>query len=114
MNSKSKARYEILDHIDKANGSLEYVTLSNQCSTKPDVTLDLLVEMRKDQLVSGSFDAYSYVKLTSTGKEFLLEMREHKADKISDRRFQIINTLLGALAGGITGSIASLIVWLCT
>lgn len=72
-------RYPVLDAIDKAMGSIEYVALLNNLkkssNMSPRQASELLNGMRDADLISGVFTSYGYVYLESDGTQLLLQLR---------------------------------------
>ena len=103
--------YQILNAIDQAGGSVDYVDLLNsfhkEQSTPFTTTHDLLKSMRERNLISGTLQAYSTVKITHQGTALLVQTRQdakqEAIEKRSNRHFQIWMTVLGAVGSFVVG-----------
>ena len=121
--------FYILDSIDRAGGSIDFVTLLNQNPTKAIQIQDMLKHMRSQGKISGTFEAYSKVHIEPSGLDFLLQLRKRQADEASEIikakeirmegyrhnwKVALTNSIVSAITGGIMGLITSFIFWLCT
>lgn len=57
-------------------GSVEYFSLLNSLDAAPHLCADLLEQMEKEGLISGSFSHGSYLSLTPAGSALLLQLLE--------------------------------------
>ena len=57
-------------------GSVEYYALLNSLAVPPHLCADLLEQMEKEGLISGSFSRGSYLSLTPAGSALLLQLLE--------------------------------------
>lgn len=71
-------------------GSVEYYALLNSLRVPPHLCADLLEQMEKEGLISGSFSRGSYLSLTPAGSALLLQLREDRRAADAERLKQLV------------------------
>ena len=69
-------------------GSVEYYALLNSLDAAPHLCADLLEQMEKEGLISGSFSRGSYLSLTPAGSALLLQLLEDQRAADAARKEQ--------------------------
>ena len=85
-------RFPVLDSLAKAGNRLDYIALLNALEEPGHLSKGLLQQMKREGLISGTFQAYSVVKLEPPGSalylQLLLDLREAESKEKQDRAKQ--------------------------
>lgn len=79
-------RFPVLSALSR--GPVEYYSLLNSLDGPPHLCADLLVQMGKEDLISGSRSHGSYVSLTTAGSALLLQLLEDQRTADAARKEQ--------------------------
>lgn len=82
-------RFPVLECLVKSGCRQDYIDLINSIGTDPTASYGLLIQMKDEKLISGTFQAFSEVKLEPAGStlylQLLQDMREAEAKEKQDR-----------------------------
>ncbi len=85
-------RFPVLDSLAKAGNRMDYIALLNALEEPGHLSMGLLRQMKQEGLISGTFQAYSVVKLEPPGSalylQLLLDLREAESDEEQNRAEQ--------------------------
>ena len=85
-------RFPVLDSLAKAGNRLDYIALLNALEEPCHLSKGLLQQMKREGLISGTFQAYSVVKLEPPGSalylQLLNDLREAESEEEQNRAEQ--------------------------